>query len=609
MVNLLRPIPVQRGVRHRSISLKRYLIPVTVLMSISWLFNPPLSAFVMVAQSALVGAGPPASPYFTELGPDSGLDFVHFNGMSGALYLPEIMGSGAALFDYDNDGDLDIYLVQGGPLGSTNGSPPPDGERPASAQTVGDRLFRNDLTAGVPRFVDVTATAGIRARGYGMGVATGDFDNDGWTDLYVTNFGSNQLWRNLGGGRFAEVGASAGVADSGWGVSAAFIDYDRDGWLDLYLGNYVRQDLARHKPCLAPSSVPDYCTPLVYSAQPDRLFRNLGDGRFADVSERAGIAAVEAPALGVVVADYNSDGWPDIYVANDARPNLLWINQGDGRFSDEAFFSGAAVNMAGAAEGSMGIGVGDFDNDGDPDLFMTHLTGETNTIYVNDGRGWFEDRSIGIGLAGPSKPFTGFGTGWLDVNNDGWLDLFVGNGEVSLARDSSAPQGSSPLAQANQLFLSRAGQGFAALEPAISGVGMRAEVTRGAAFGDIDNDGDTDILVTNNNGPARLLINQVGQAANWFGLRLLNARGRDALGARVDLEVEGGSRWGRVHSDGSYASANDPRLLLGLGTQGQVLGLRVHWPDGRSERFGPLSVNRYHQLRYGGGERPESADQ
>ncbi len=576
-------------------------------MSIFPVLKQSLLALLSLAGFGQAGAGPLPAPYFAENGPELGLDFVHVNGMSGALYLPEIMGSGAALFDYDNDGDLDIYLVQSGPLGPKETSQRP--QPTSSAPPAGDRLLRNDLTAGKPVFVDVTESAGIRSLGYGMGVATGDFDNDGWIDLYVTNFGPNQLWRNLGDGRFAEVGAAAGVADPGWGVSAAFLDYDRDGRLDLYLGNYVRQNLARHKPCLAPSSVPDYCTPLVYAAQPDRLFRNLGDGRFADVSERAGIAAVKAPALGVVVADYNGDGWPDIYVANDARPNQLWINQGDGRFSDEAFFSGAAVNMAGAAEGSMGIGAGDFDNDGDPDLFMTHLTGETNTIYVNDGRGWFEDRSIGIGLAGPSKPFTGFGTGWLDVDNDGWLDLFVGNGEVSLARASSASQGSLPLAQANQLFLNRAGQGFAAVEPLTGGVGLRAEVTRGAAFGDIDNDGDTDILVTNNNGPARLLVNQVGQGANWIGLRLLDARGRDALGARVELELDDGRRWGRVHSDGSYASASDVRLLLGLGTHGRTLGLRVLWPDGRSERFGPLPVNGYHELRQGRGQRPESAGQ
>ncbi len=577
-------------------------------MRIFRLLNYPLSALALLAQSALVEAGPPSVPYFTELGSESGLDFVHFNGRSGALYLPEIMGSGAALFDYDNDGDLDIYLVQSGPLGPNASAP--GGQRPPPAQASGDRLFRNDLTAGVPHFVDVTASAGILARGYGMGVATGDFDNDGWTDLYVTNFGPNQLWRNLGDGRFVEVGAAAGVADPGWGVSAAFLDYDRDGWLDLYLGNYVRQDLASHKPCLAPSSMPDYCTPLVYAAtarppvsQPRR--RPLC-GRFRARRYRRG----QGPGPGGRWwRTITATGWPDIYVANDARPNQLWINRGDGRFSEEAFFSGAAVNMAGAAEGSMGIGAGDFDNDGDPDLFMTHLTGETNTIYVNDGRGWFEDRSIGIGLAGPSKPFTGFGTGWLDVDNDGWLDLFVGNGEVSLARASSASQGSSPLDQTNQLFLNRGGQGFAAVEPVTGGVGLRAEVTRGAAFGDIDNDGDADILVTNNNGPARLLINQVGQTANWIGLRLLDARGRDALGALVELELVGDSRWGRVHSDGSYASASDPRLLFGLGTHARMLGVTVHWPHGRIERFGSLPVNGYHQLRQGQAQRAEPAIQ
>lgn len=545
-----------------------------------------------------VAADLPGTGYFVELGPDSGFSFRHVNGMSGQLYLPEIMGAGAALFDYDNDGDLDLYLVQSGPLEAET----TESESSSVAHPVGDRLFRNDLSDGRLAFTDVTESAGIQAFGYGMGVTTGDFDNDGWTDLYLTNFGPNQLWRNRGDGRFEEIAATAGVADSGWGVSAAFFDYDRDGWLDLYLGNYVKQDFSRHKPCTAPSSVPDYCTPLVYGAQPDRLFRNLGNGRFQERSEAAGIAAVKAPALGVVVEDFDRDGWPDVYVANDARPNQLWINQRDGRFRDEAFFNGAAVNMAGAAEGSMGIAVGDFDNDADPDLFMTHLTGETNTIYVNDGKGWFEDRSIGTGLAGPSMAFTGFGTGWLDVDNDGWKDLFVGNGEVSLLRGVSGIHYAYPLDQPNQLYINRNGLGFEAVAPAVAGVGLNAEVTRGAAFGDIDNDGDTDILLVNNNGPARLLLNQLGQGAGWIGLRLLDRNGRDAYGASVIVEMEQGLRWASVGSDGSYASANDPRLLFGLGSKNKILGFRVRWPEGRSERFTPLPVNRYHALREGDGQ-------
>jgi hypothetical protein len=517
------------------------------------------------------------------------------------------MGPGAALFDYDNDGDLDVYLVQGGRLGPDK-SPAAD---PSPEAAIADRLFRNDLTVDATgrrhlRFTDVTRQSGIRALGYGMGVTTGDFDNDGWVDLYVTNFGPNQLWRNRGDGSFEDVTARAGVGDPSWSVSAAFLDYDRDGWLDLYVGDYVHLDLRDYKPCQAPSSLPDYCTPLVYAAQPDRLYRNRGTGSFEDVSAKTGITAVHEPALGVMVADFNADGWPDIYVANDGKPNQLWLNTRDGSFREDAFFSGVAVNMAGVAEGSMGVIAGDIDNDGDEDLFMTHLTGETNTIYVNDGQGLFEDRSIASGLGAPSKAYTGFGTGWLDFDNDGWLDVFVANGEVSLLRGHSDATDTQPLHQPNQLFRNRDGKGFVEATAEAGPAFRCSETSRGAALGDIDNDGDTDILVANNNGAARLLLNNLGQSAGWLGLRLLDRTGRDALGARVALHLGDGSvLWRSARSDGSYASANDPRVLFGLGARGTVREIRVRWPDGHTEVWTGLPRDRYTTIRYGQGRAVE----
>ena len=475
-------------------------------------------------------ASPAQTPYFSEVSTETGIDFRHFNGMSGEYYLAEIMGSGAAVFDYDNDGDLDVYLVQGAMLGP--GKRLSDALFPPQADTpLTDRLLRNNLQVGedgMPRlnFTDITAESGIRTVAYGMGVATGDFDNDGWVDLYITNFGTNQLLRNNGDGTFVDVTEQAKVGDPRWSVSAAFLDYNRDGWLDIFVGNYVRLGLERFKPCRAPSSALDYCTPLAYEAQPDRLYRNRGDGSFEDVSERAGITRDYGAALGVAVADFDGDGWPDVYVANDATANQLWTNQKDGTFRNNALFAGVAVNMQGAPEGSMGVDAADYDGDGDVDLFMTHITRETNTIYVNDGQGWFEDRTIAIGLAAPSKGYTGFGTGWFDLDNDGWLDLFAGNGEVSIIDGLSNAADPFPLHQPNQLFLNDAGRRFLDVSDRGGPALALSEVTRGAAFGDVDNDGDIDIVVTNNNGPARLLLNDKGNQASWLGLRLLDRHGR-----------------------------------------------------------------------------------
>jgi hypothetical protein len=559
---------------------------------------------VWLLGAALVLGAAPRAAVFEDAASPSGLDFVHFNGMSGEFYLPEIMGSGVALLDYDDDGDLDLYLVQGRMLGQGRSPaqallPPPPG-KPA-----GGRLYRNDLTTDAdgrprPRFTDVTAEAGLGFSDYGMGVATADYDGDGRVDLYLTNFGPNRLLRNAGNGRFEDATARAGVGDAGWGVSAAFLDYDRDGHADLFVGNYVSVDLQRHVPCRSPSSALDYCTPLAHKDQPDRLYRNRGDGTFEDVGAAAGIDGVFGPTLGVMVFDANGDGWPDLYLANDAKPNLLWINEKNGRFREDALFSGVAVNMAGAAEGSMGVAAGDFDNDGDEDLFMTHLTGETNTLYVNQGKGWFEDRSAGTGLGGPSKAYTGFGTGWLDFDNDGWLDVFVANGEVSVIRAPSRPGDPYPLAQPDQLFANRDGKGFEDVSAQAGADLSRPAVGRGVAFGDVDNDGDTDILVSNNSGSSHLLLNRVGDRHPWLGLDLRDRRGAPAVSARVEVRFERGRPlWRVVRSSGSYASAGDFRLLLGLADRGAVREIVVHWPDGRSESWKNLKPGAYHRLVQG----------
>lgn len=582
-------------------------------------FFPPLGRWnrrwLLLGCILLLGCSRPPAPSspleatepFTDITQSTGLDFVHFNGMAGEWYICEMMGPGGAFFDSDNDGDLDVLIVQGQLLGPGKTMKdalfPPRGPLPPRA-----RLFRNDLVAdpdGKPtiRFNDVTEQSKIDARGYGLGVATGDFDNDGRVDLYTTNLGSNQLWKNIGDGTYRDVTQQTGTEDDRFSTSAAFLDYDRDGWLDLYVCSYVHFDVSNHKPCYGSNGGLDYCGPLSYEPVPDRLFRNRGDGTFEDVSVTSGIIKEYWAALGVVCGDFNQDGWIDVYVANDGSANQLWINQRNGKFEDHGLGSGSALNSAGQAEASMGVDAGDFDNDGDEDLFMTHLRGETNTLYVNSGKGWFGDQSAQSRLGPPSKPYTAFGTSWIDYDNDGWLDVLTVNGEVRRV-ESLARQGDSfPFSQEKQLFRNLANGKFEDVSRQSGAAFQLAEVGRGAAFGDVDNDGDVDVLVLNNNGPARLLLNNVGNRNHWIGLGVLHSTGRDAIGARVAVSrSEGPALCRRVRTAASYCSANDPRILVGLGRSSSVRSVRIEWLGGRVEEWTNLSVDRYHTLREGTGQ-------
>ena len=559
--------------------------------------------------------GTSASPQglFADLDPTAGLDFVHINGMAGDNTLAEIMGAGAAFVDYDNDGDLDIYLVQGHLLGEGGAGIEP----PGLARGPSDRLFRNELLdgsgePGTLRFTDVTEEAGLfSATGYGMGVAAGDFDGDGFVDLYVTNLGSNQLWRNRGDGTFEDVTRAAGADDPRWSTSAAFLDYDADGHLDLFVANYVIYSLASDLECFLPSGIPSYCGPMAYRPAPDRLLHNRGDGTFEEVTARAGIAGRYGNGLGVVSLDADGDGRLDLYVANDQVHNQLWVNQGDGTFVDLALETGCAVNLRGQPEASMGVDAADVDQDGDEDLFLSHLAGETHTLFANladAGSGlFFEDRTLGSGLQGVSVEATGFGTAFLDFDNDGALDLAVVNGEVGVDEAQLRAGEPYPLKQPNQLFRNAGGGELREVTDQAPGW-MRREVSRGLAVGDVDNDGDADLLETNSSGPARLHLNLRGQDRAWIGLWLVGGSpARDRLGARATVVPVGGEpRSRRVRTDGSYLCSRDPRLLFGLGDLQQVERVIVDWPGGAREEWTGVATGGYRTLVQGTG-RPLSA--
>ena len=446
-------------------------------------------------------------------------------------------------------------------------------------------------------FTDITTAVGIVPAGYAMGVASGDFDNDGWIDLFVTGYGGARLLRNDRGRRLEDVTNAAGVKDTGWSVSASFFDYDRDGWLDLFVARYVTYVPVR---CVLLSGRADYCGPKSFAAERDRLFHNAR-GRFEDASALIA-AATAAPGLGVVAVDVNADGFQDVYVANDGAGNHLWINEEGRRFREDGLLAGVALSGSGLAQAGMGTDAGDVDGDADFDLIVTNLTGETSTLYVNR-QGLFEDRSVASGVAGPSRPFTGFGTRLLDYDNDGALDLAAINGGVHLSDAAPLPATPRALGQ-RKLLLKNDGRGrFADVTAAAGGAFAAVESSRGLAAGDVDNDGDVDLVVANNESASRLLLNAAGSAAPWLGLRLVTRDGRrDALGAIVRVQRRTGPPIVRhVHTDGSYASASDPRVLIGLGSTAAVSGVEVRWPDGSIESFPPPALHAYSTLRQGQG--------
>jgi hypothetical protein len=528
-------------------------------------------------------------PIYTDIARQVGIDFVHDPGSEGKHMAPEVMGSGGALFDYDNDGDLDIYLVQAGPLPESKKPRPPD------------RLYRQDASG---KFTDVTAESGLGDTGYGTGVSVGDIDNDGFVDLFVTNYGPDSLYRNLGNGKFENVTARAGIQGNHWSASSAFCDYDADGFLDLYVTHYVKFDPT--KVCVKGDGAPDYCSPQSLPYESDALYRNIGDGTFTDVTRPAGIAAARLPGLGVVCSDFTGDGRLDFYVANDGEPNNIWVNQGSGKFEDQAFLMGGAVSGMGRPQASMGVALGDVDSDSDLDLFMTHLVNDYNTLYRNDGKFGFEDMSAGAGLVAPSLTFTGFGTAFVDYEHDGDLDIIVVNGAV----DRHAPYPGAKMsaywnryAEPKHLYQNDGKGRFTEISRQVGSFASDIDLSRGLAVGDVDRDGDLDLLVVNTAGPAHLYRNDARKVGGWLLVRAWDQkRKRDAHGAVVTVTASG-RKYVRVADPAfSYLSSNDPRAHFGIPESTRADGIRVRWPEGIEEEFPGVALNQSIVLKKGAGK-------
>ncbi len=539
-----------------------------------------------------------AVPVFEDIAETAGLVFMHDSGATGQYYMPEIMGAGIALLDYDVDGDLDVYVLQGKPL-----DPDVTEDTVNPGATPGHRLYRNELVpSGDLTFSDVTEASGLGDRGYGMGVVVGDIDNDGDPDVYLTHFGPNVLYLNEGDGTFSRK-ANSGTEDDGFGSSAAFFDYDTDGLLDLFVANYNTFALSNHQACRNYTGPQDYCDPLAYQPGIDKLYRNLGGGQFEDVTAEAGINEHLGTGLGVIAADFNNDDAVDIYVANDKMANAYWINDGNGQFTNDALMSGTAYNSDGIAEASMGVVAGDVDGDGDDDLFMTHLNGQTNTLYLNDGNGRFRDSTSMMNLGVSSLQFTGFGTVWIDYDNDSDHDLLIANGAV-LAQESSDYDRMAHYAQRNQMYRNDGTGRFEDMTDVAGEAFNRFRISRGAALGDIDNDGDLDTVVSNTDGLAEVLINQNQTKNSWLMVRLRGVTSnRDGAGARVAVIRSNGDQiWRRAHTDGSYLSASDIRVHFGLGSDDSIQGVGVIWPTGVREIWTNLDVNGQVELTEGTGQ-------
>jgi len=564
------------------------------------LFGPAIALRPPTDSLAVAGLADPARLDGTRLGfsfkevaAEAGLSATTvFGGKEANRYLLETTGTGVALFDYDGDGFLDVFLVNGTTLEGF-----PKGKEPIN------HLFRS---RGNGTFEDVTARAGVGASGWGQGACTGDYDNDGHEDLYVTYYGQNRLYHNRGDGTFEDVTARAGLLDkrTRWGTGCAFLDYDRDGRLDLLAANYIDLDLARAP---TPDSglcrykgVKVACGPPGLTGGKNVLFHNRGDGTFEDVSDKSGITKASGTyGLGVSTLDFDDDGWVDAYVANDSNPSALYRNNHDGTFTDVAVTSGCAYSQDGKPQAGMGVAIGDYDHNGTMDIFKTNFAGDTSTLYANSGQGFCDDRTFAAGI-GVNTRWLGWATAFVDLGNDGWLDLFLANGhvypEVAQLKTEAA------YAQRKVVYVNRGNGRFEDVTEQLGAPATTPRAARGAAFGDVDNDGDVDIVISNVNAPPDLFRTDTEAGRHWLLVKLTGTTSnRSAIGARVGCTAGGMTQWEEVRGGGSYISQNDLRVHFGLAAAARVDRLEVRWPNGLEEVWQDVAANQVLTLSEGTG--------
>ena len=539
----------------------------------------PLVAFgSLVGVAVSVGAGRITVPAltFTDVTAQAGIKFVHNSGRAGKKFLPETMGSGVAWIDADGDGWPDILFIN-----SKDWTPRGRKSVPA--------LYRNNHDG---TFTNITAGSGLDVEMYGMGVAVGDYDNDGRDDVYITALDGDRLFHNEGHGKFRDVTKAAGTNNASFGTSAAWLDYDRDGKLDLFVANYVQWTPKTDLWCSLDGSTKSYCTPESYKGTSSKLYHNLGNGKFEDVSQKAGVADPTSKSLGIAVFDYNGDGWPDLFVSNDTQPNKLYRNNRNGTFTEEGMTAGVAFGEDGVARGAMGVDAADYDRAGRPDLLVGNFSNQMLGLYHNEGTGLFVDEAPSSAVGRASLLTLTFGAFFFDYDLDGYADIFAANGHIE--EEIGHVQPKVQYKEAPLLFHNNGGRQFENVTPRMGAGFNRPVVARGAAYADYDRDGDLDIVVSTNDGPAYLFRNDGGNRNNWVSIRLVGRQSnRDGIGAVVRVTSKSGKQWNTVHSGSSYCSQSDLALTFGLGSDTGVQAIEIDWPSGRKQQLGAVQANQF----------------